>query len=342
MSLMPTSSEALEEFRRRRAAAGLPVPAQPGEATATPTAQPAATPTAAYSGDPLALVRQYQQQNPWSYGQSSLTGLYDFLRSQGVNADYVDHRGQPSADKMWINGSMYDVVGSSDAPDAHWALNDVTAQHYGAGGSPQSGYAAPAGGSTASGSSTMGLDPATFGSMLAPWTQQFDPRDPNEIANDPSYQFQLKEGTNAIERGALAKGTFFTGGTAKDLMKWGQGLASTFDDKYYNRDLGEYLLGRENFYNNQDRPYNKLLPVARMGQDAAAANAASGSSYANTIAQALYGIGNANAAGSAASGNTWGDFLGGMGSDWSDYLRQRQGGASYPGYPYSTPPYAGW
>lgn len=293
-------------------------------------AQPTSAPT---GGDPEQLVMQYWQQNPYA---GDVNGLVDYLKQQGLSADFVDHRGSPSIDKIWIGGRMYDVAGHSDDPARrHGVFNDVTDAHFGGGGAPQAGFGVPtfnaptSGGMPGGGGGVapmLGMDPQTFGSLLTPWTQQFDPRNPQEIVNDPSYQFQMQEGIGGIQRSAAANGTLLNGGTMKDLMRFNQGLASTFDDKYYNRDLGEYLLGRENFWQNQDRPYNKLMPVAQMGQDAAAANAASGSSYANTVAGALYGQGNASSAGSAASGQNWGDFLGGMGTDWSDYLRRQYGG----------------
>ena len=105
-----------------------------------------------------------------------------------------------------------------------------------------------------------------FGSSMAPWTTPFQARDPNQIANDPAYQFQLKEGLNAVQNSAAARGTLKTGGTLKGLEQYAQGLASTYNDKYYGRDMGEYLLGRENFWQNQDRPFNKNLSLAELGR----------------------------------------------------------------------------
>ncbi len=107
------------------------------------------------------------------------------------------------------------------------------------------------------------------GSLLAPWTTPFTPRDPSQIAQDPAYQFQLGQGTQAINRSAAARGTLLTGGTLKSLDQYGQGLASTFNDKYYARDLGEYQLAQQNFYANQDRPFNKLSQLATLGKPTA-------------------------------------------------------------------------
>ncbi len=107
------------------------------------------------------------------------------------------------------------------------------------------------------------------GSFLTPFTEQFKARDPNQIAQDPAYQFQLAQGLRGIQSGAAAKGTLLTGGTLKALDSYGQGLASTYDDKFYSRDMGEYNLRKTNFQDNQDRPFNKLVGASNLGKPAA-------------------------------------------------------------------------
>lgn len=103
-------------------------------------------------------------------------------------------------------------------------------------------------------------------SSMAPWTEQFQAPDPSQIANDPYYQFQLGEGMKSIQGSAAAKGTLLSGGTLKGLEQYGQGLASSFGDKAYDRGMNEYLLRRDNFYGNQDRPFNKNLSLAQLGR----------------------------------------------------------------------------
>ncbi len=119
------------------------------------------------------------------------------------------------------------------------------------------------GGSGASAGSIGGM---ADGSLLTPWTEQFQPPDPNQIANDPNYQFQLQQGLKGIQSGAAAKGTLLTGGTLKSLDQFGQGLASSFNNTQYGRALGEYQLQKQNFQENQDRPYTKLSGLATLGK----------------------------------------------------------------------------
>lgn len=59
--------------------------------------------------------------------------------------------------------------------------------------------------------------------------------DPNDVTKDPEYQFQLEQGMGAINKGAAASGMLGSGTRLMDLQKYGQGLASSFADRSYNR-----------------------------------------------------------------------------------------------------------
>lgn len=62
------------------------------------------------------------------------------------------------------------------------------------------------------------------------------PVDPTEMLRaTPGYQFQLEEGTKALDRSAAARGMLMSGAQLRRLQEYGQGLAdSTFGD-YFNR-----------------------------------------------------------------------------------------------------------
>lgn len=62
--------------------------------------------------------------------------------------------------------------------------------------------------------------------------------DPSYIQEMGAYKFRMGQGTSAIEGGAAAKGGLFSGQTLKDLMSFGQELASTEYEKEYARLLG--------------------------------------------------------------------------------------------------------
>jgi hypothetical protein len=122
------------------------------------------------------------------------------------------------------------------------------------------------GGTGSAGASAGSIGGMADGSLLTPWTQQFQAPDPTQIANDPNYQFQLQQGLRGVNAGAAAKGTLLTGGTLKSLDQFGQGLASSFNNTQYGRALGEYQLQKQNFQENQDRPYTKLSGLATLGK----------------------------------------------------------------------------
>jgi len=58
--------------------------------------------------------------------------------------------------------------------------------------------------------------------------------------NDPGYQFRLRSGREALERGAAARGTLRTGGTLRDIMDYGQNFAAQEYGNIYNRALQDY------------------------------------------------------------------------------------------------------
>lgn len=194
-----------------------------GEGTyESPTSAPTGGSTSPYSGSGYDLLQQYQAQNPFQYGTSSATGVVDWLKSQGVNASYVDHRGQPSADKIWIDGRMYDIIGSSDDPNsAKWSLLDVTDKHYAAqGGSPTggsySGYTAPSvgGGSLGSLAQFNVLDPRfndLYSALLGRSQQSLNvnPNDPIIAGQVDSYRAEQTRGVrDYLAQQAEAQGPY--------------------------------------------------------------------------------------------------------------------------------------
>lgn len=56
-----------------------------------------------------------------------------------------------------------------------------------------------------------------------------------DYANDPAFQFEMEQGTNAISHNAAARGLASSGNVLKDLTRFGQGLAATYYDQAFNR-----------------------------------------------------------------------------------------------------------
>jgi hypothetical protein len=163
--------------------------------------------------------------------------------------------------------------------------------------------------------------------LMQPWTTAFqspgDFKAPTmaQAEASPGFQFRLKEGEQAIQRAAASKGTLLTGGTLKDLTKWGQELASQEYDKVYgrslgennlayNRALGEYQQAYGIYGNNQANQYNRLSGMAATGLSAAGGAANASGQYAGQAGGLMTDIGNARAGAQAASGAAWGNAVG--------------------------------
>lgn len=89
---------------------------------------------------------------------------------------------------------------------------------------------------------------------------------------DPSYDWRLKEGINAIEAGASARGNLFSGANQKALMRYGQGMASQEYQNAFNRAKSVY-----------DTNLNTDKALAGIGQQATNATSNAGQNAVNAI-----------------------------------------------------------
>jgi hypothetical protein len=93
----------------------------------------------------------------------------------------------------------------------------------------------------------------------------------------PGYQFRFNEGQRAVESGGAARGQLMSGGTLKDLARFGQGIAA--DD-----------------FNQQ---FNRTASVAAGGQQANTTLGQLGANAATNIGNNFMQAGNARASGYA-------------------------------------------
>lgn len=198
-------------------------------------------------------ITMQQFNNAWlsSPYPGTVDGLKQFMAAHPEYAAAGITLGGSKGDKVYGPGGAF------------WGDAVIAA---GEGGKGKSGMTGPQTGGGAGGGSTLGSLGYAFGSSMAPWTEQFKAPDPNQILNDPYYKFQAAEGLRGIQNSAAAKGTLLTGGTLKGIEQYGQGLASSFGDKAYDRGMGEYMLRRDNFFQNQDRPFSKNVTLAQLGR----------------------------------------------------------------------------
>lgn len=138
------------------------------------------------------------------------------------------------------------------------------------------------------------------------FNQSFSARNLND---DPSYQFRLQQGTDAIQSSAAAQGGLLSGATLKALQNYGQDYASQEYSNAYNR-----------FNADQTNRFNRLSTLAGMGQNAAAQVGNNGMQTAQAIANNTMAGANAQAAGQIGQANAWGNAIGQVGTIASAYL----------------------
>lgn len=94
--------------------------------------------------------------------------------------------------------------------------------------------------------------------------------------NNQQYQFLLKQGQQALDRSAAARGMGYSGAQMKAAQQFGQGLASQQYDKEYDRAAQEF-----------GNYYNRLAALAQGGQQAATTASQLGGQYGQNVGGTL-------------------------------------------------------
>lgn len=163
----------------------------------------------------------------------------------------------------------------------------------------------------------------------SPLQQTFQAPTLQQAEQTPGYQFQLQQGEQAINNSAAARGGLLSGATLKDLLSYGQGLASTNYQQAYNNALTTFNTN----YNTSANNVNRLSGLVTLGQNTAANVGNQGLQTANNAGQLTTSAANATAAGQVGAANAWSSGLSGIGNGAVNYglLSQltRQGVSSY-------------
>ena len=136
-----------------------------------------------------------------------------------------------------------------------------------------------------------------------------------DIYSDPSYQFRLQQGQNAIQSSAAAQGGLLSGATLKALQNYGQESASQEYSNAYNR-----------FNADQTNRYNRLSNLVGIGQNAAAQVGNAGAQTAQAVANNTMAGANSIAAGRVASANNWANTANNLGSMATSYAMMKNSG----------------
>lgn len=111
---------------------------------------------------------------------------------------------------------------------------------------------------------------AEYANMPAAFTGKVD------LGQDPGYAFRLKEGQQALDRQAAARGGLISGGALKAATRYGQEMGSQEYGNAYNRALTKYNAD----VNRETTGYNRLAAMSGTGQTAANTIGAAGQNYA--------------------------------------------------------------
>ena len=105
--------------------------------------------------------------------------------------------------------------------------------------------------------------------------------------NSPQYQFLQKQGQQALDRSAAARGMGYSGAQMKAAQQFGQGLASQQYDNEYNRAAKEYFNKYDQAANQFGNYYNRLAALAQGGQQAATTASQLGGQYGQNVGGTL-------------------------------------------------------
>lgn len=241
--------------------------------TITPQAQPQPAPSSGGGGDVRAAINEYLARYPGGATREAYEGIFPYLQQRGFNVQRPTRAGGTanSDDKIVLpDGSVIDLV-MDVGPDGSgrwgWSHNgywvdgrpSATPGVY----TPFSNDGGGAGGSAAGTLSGLGY---AAGSGLAPWTRDFNSPSAQQVQNHPGFQYALDRAQQGIERGAASQGTLLTGGLqarlGEHLQNMGMQQYGTLRD--FMRD--DYMIDRQNFMDNQDRPLDRLSSLAALGR----------------------------------------------------------------------------
>lgn len=111
---------------------------------------------------------------------------------------------------------------------------------------------------------------------------------PNDLANEPGYQFELNQGMQGLDRSAASRGRLYSGAQMKAADTYANNFAGTKYNEAYNR----WLTGN-----------NELAGVAGVGQTATNVTDQAAQQYGQQYGNNVTGAGNAAASGYLARGN---------------------------------------
>jgi hypothetical protein len=161
-----------------------------------------------------------------------------------------------------LGGSKGDKVYGPN--NTYWGDAVISA---GTGGAGKSGLSGDTGGGVnGSAGGTLGSLGYSFGSSMAPFTGQFAAPTAAEAQATPGVQFGLDEANRMMQNSGAAHGTLLNGRFQQALAASNVGNALQDYGNIYNRALSTFGTNYGIFKDNQDRPFDKNVTLAKLGQ----------------------------------------------------------------------------
>jgi hypothetical protein len=133
---------------------------------------------------------------------------------------------------------------------------------------------------------------------------------PFDYQADPGYAFRLKEGMNAMNATAAARGGLISGNALKAGQTYGQEMGSQEYQNSFNRYLKNYANAQDTFQLNRNNLLEPLKFLTNIGQAGASNQAANVGSFGAANAANTIGAGNAQAASQLGSANAYTNAIG--------------------------------
>lgn len=156
---------------------------------------------------------------------------------------------------------------------------------------------------------------------------------------DPGYAFRLKEGLNAMNATAAARGGLISGNALKAGQVFGQDMGSQEYQNSFNRYLSNRANAQNTFQLNRNNLLDPLKFLSGQGQASSANQAANIGANTNANTALSTGAANANAAGQIGSANAYTNAIGqGIGAYQMNQLinRSAYGSPSNTNIPMAT------
>jgi hypothetical protein len=128
---------------------------------------------------------------------------------------------------------------------------------------------------------------------------KYTPFGMQQFQADPGYAFRLKEGQQALDRSAAARGGLISGGALKAAQRYGQDMGSQ-----------EYMNAFNRYQTERAARLNPLQSLAGMSQTTANTLGTAGQNMATNVGEAYQGAANARASGYVGGANA---ITGGVG-----------------------------